>query len=285
MGIAHKHHTLPTFYLKRFADHKGLLSKWERTTNTWSPIRPKSASVEVDFYIVNSEEGPSDAIENALSVIEGRAAEVIQMIEAGTWPIPVKRKAQLAEFLSLQRVRGTGFRFSVDRFTDEVADKVYYLEGMARFRRLYSQEHGRPASQEELGAHARTIEKTRRVAMSQNAAIQTMLKMAADDDRLSTYTHRCWSLERANDPFLATADSPLSFWSANTPGFWGEGELIADEITFPLDPHTCLVLRHSDVDEMITDIDLDRVHELNKRSFEHAHGAVFEAPGTEEQLV
>jgi hypothetical protein len=134
VAIARNHPTLSEFYLKRFADEKGLLSKWDRETNKWSPIRPKSASVEVDFYIVETEEGPSDAIENALSVIEGRAAEVIRMIDAGTWPIPIERKAQLAEFLSLQRVRSTGFRASVNDSTDCIADKVYYLQEMARFR-------------------------------------------------------------------------------------------------------------------------------------------------------
>jgi hypothetical protein len=60
VGIARNHHTLPAFYLKRFADDKGLLSKWDRANNKWGPIRPKSPSVEVDFYIVETEQGPSD---------------------------------------------------------------------------------------------------------------------------------------------------------------------------------------------------------------------------------
>jgi Protein of unknown function (DUF4238) len=81
---------------------------------------------------VETEEGPSDAIENALSLIEGKAAQVIRMIDQGTWPLPLEKKAHLAEFLSLQRVRSTGFRASVDDFTDRVADKVYYLQEMAR---------------------------------------------------------------------------------------------------------------------------------------------------------
>lgn len=285
MGIARNHHTLPAFCLKRFADDKGLLSKWDRATNTWTPIRPKSASVEVDFYIVETEEGPSDAIENALSVIEGRAAEVIRMFNAGTWPIPTERKAQLAEFLSLQRVRGTGFRASVNRFTDEVADKVFYLEEMARFRRQVSEEYGRPASDEELRAHARTVEKPVRVAMSQNAAIETMLKMAADDDRLAIYTYRSWNLERAREAAFATADSPVSMWSSNPPGFWGEGELTADEITFPLDPTTCLVLRHPETGETVTDVNGARVRELNSRSFNNAHRSVFARPGSEDLLL
>jgi hypothetical protein len=285
VGIARNHHTLPAFYFKRFADDEGLLSKWDRTTNKWSPIRPKSASVEVDFYIVETEDGPSDAIENALSVIEGRAAEVIRMIDAGTWPIPTERKAQLAEFLSLQRVRGTGFRASVDQFTDEVADKIYYLEEMARFRRQFSEEHGRPASDDELRARARTVEKPVRVAMSQNAAIETMLKMAADDDRLAIYTYRSWNLERASEAAFVTADSPLLLWSSNPPGFWGEGELTADEITFPLDLRTCLVMRRADTGETTSDVALDRVQELNRRSFDHAHRSVFVRPGSEEHLT
>jgi Protein of unknown function (DUF4238) len=85
---------------------------------------------------VRGRRGPSDAIENALSLIEGRAAEVIRMIDKGTWPLPLEKKTHLAEFLALQRVRSTGFRASADDFTDRVADKVYYLQEMGRF--LYS---------------------------------------------------------------------------------------------------------------------------------------------------
>lgn len=284
MTIARNHHTLPAFYLKRFADDNGLLSKWDKDTNTWNQIRPKRASVEIDFYIVETEEGPSDAIENALSVIEGRAAEAIR-IEKGTWPVPPEQKGQLAEFLSLQRVRSTGFRASVNRFTDEVADKVYYLEEMARFRRQFIQQHQRPASDDELREYARTIKKPGPVEMSQNTAIETMLKMAGDQDRLAIYQYRAWNLERAKDGALVTADSPLSLWSSTPFSFWGEGELTAAEITFPLDPTRCLVMRHPDTEETTTDIDLDRVQELNRRILQHAHRSVFARPGSEEHVI
>jgi hypothetical protein len=33
VGIARNHHTLPAFYLKRFADDNGLLSRWDKATN------------------------------------------------------------------------------------------------------------------------------------------------------------------------------------------------------------------------------------------------------------
>jgi Protein of unknown function (DUF4238) len=121
--------------------------------------------------------------------------------------------------------------------------------------------------------------------MSQNAAIETMLKMAADDDRLAIYTHRSWNLERATEAAYVTADSPLSPWSSNPPGFWGEGELTADEITFPLDPNTCLVMRHPDTGETVTDVNGTRVRQLNRRSFDHAHKSVFARPGSEEQAL
>ncbi|MGI8775562.1 MAG: DUF4238 domain-containing protein [Actinomycetota bacterium] len=285
MGIARNHHTLPAFYLKRFADENGLLSKWDKAAKKWGPIRPKSASVEVDFYIVETEEGPSDAIENALSVIEGRAAEVIQTIDAGTWPIAIERKAQLAEFLSLQRVRGTGFRASVNRFTDQITDKMYYLEEMASYQRQFLAANGRQPNDDELREHSRTIERPVQVSMSQNAAIEMMLKLAADDLRLAIYTYRSWNLERATGAPYVTADSPLSLWSSNPPGFWGEGEATVDEIAFPLDPRTCLVMRHPDTGESVTDVDSDRVRELNDRTFDHAHKLVFARPGSEGQVL
>jgi hypothetical protein len=59
------------------------------------------------------------------------------MIDKGLWSLPLDKKAQLAESLALQRVRSTGFRASVNDFTDRVADKVHYLEEMARYRREF----------------------------------------------------------------------------------------------------------------------------------------------------
>jgi hypothetical protein len=112
------------------------------------------------------------------------------MIDAGTWPIPIERKAQLAEFLTLQRVRSTGFRASVNDSTDRISDKVYYLQEMERFRREFVATNNRQPNDDELRAHARTIEKPVTVAMSQNAAIETMIKMAGDRDRLAIYQHR-----------------------------------------------------------------------------------------------
>jgi hypothetical protein len=120
--------------------------------------------------------------------------------------------------------------------------------------------------------------------MSQDAAIGTMLKMAADHDRPAIYTYRSWNLERATQAAYVTADSPVSLWSSNPPGFWGERELTADEIVFPLDPATCLVMRHPDTGETVTDVDATRVRELNRRSVENAHKAVFARPGSEKQV-
>jgi hypothetical protein len=58
------------------------------------------------------------------------------MIDKRNLATATEKKTHLAEFLALQRVRSTGFRASVDDFTDRVADKVYYLQEMGRF--LYS---------------------------------------------------------------------------------------------------------------------------------------------------
>jgi Protein of unknown function (DUF4238) len=161
----------------------------------------------------------------------------------------------------------------------------YYLQEMARFRREFVATNSRQPNDDELRAHATTIEKPVQVAMSQNAAIETMLKMAADDDRLAIYTYRCWNIERATEAAFVTADTPQALWSSNPPGFWGEGELTADEITFPLDPATCLVLRHPDTGETVIEVNGTRVRELNRRSFEHAHKFVFARPGSEEQVL
>jgi hypothetical protein len=76
----------------------------------------------------------------------------------------------------------------------------------------------RQPSDEELRTHSRITKKTVRVSMSQNAAIETMLKMAPDQNSLTIYKYRSWNLERDAEAAFVTADSPLSLWSSNPPG-------------------------------------------------------------------
>ena len=79
---ARRHHTVPQFYLRGFADGETL-----RTIALPGRRRYKQsvrdASVETDFYALPGHPEGDDVLERALSEVEGAAAAVLRLIVKG----------------------------------------------------------------------------------------------------------------------------------------------------------------------------------------------------------
>lgn len=86
MTRAKRHHTVPKFYLRRFADEGGTIERIGKTTSDRQLIPVKRATVEVDFYTVETDDGPSDIIEQHLSKIESLAASALRRLDRGDEP-------------------------------------------------------------------------------------------------------------------------------------------------------------------------------------------------------
>jgi hypothetical protein len=124
-----------------------------------------------------------------------KGQKTIRMIDKGPWSLPLDKKPSLrSPLLSNASEAPVSEHRSMTSLT-AFADKVHYLEEMARYRREFVEANA-PTVRRRAQAHSRTTKKTVRVSMSQNAAIETMLKMAADQNRLTISTYRSWNLER-----------------------------------------------------------------------------------------
>src|SRR5688500_7539718 len=87
MNEARRHHYVPQFYLRRFADQKDQVRMIRRSTGKVVTTSVSNAAVQVGFYDVETEDGtPRDLVERFLSSVEGEVAEVFERIDAGTWP-------------------------------------------------------------------------------------------------------------------------------------------------------------------------------------------------------
>jgi hypothetical protein len=102
MKRARRHHIVPQFILRRFADEDGNVVVYDvEADKEWSGSVRKIA-VENDFYTVETPEGPSDLAEEALAKIEGLAAAAIDRVLGGSFPPDNDDRQAISAFLALQ---------------------------------------------------------------------------------------------------------------------------------------------------------------------------------------
>jgi hypothetical protein len=120
-GVGTRHHTVPAFYLRSFADGDRLLV---RRIPEHRPVLCNLRDLaQRDFYTVMTDgpgggpPRPDGRIEQALRVVEGNAARVLRRLRnpllAGR-PLPPDDRDDLAQFLAFQLVRGVRKRREIE---------------------------------------------------------------------------------------------------------------------------------------------------------------------------
>jgi hypothetical protein len=107
---AKKHHYVPMFYQRGFADAACLIWRYDRLRREYKQLPPKVNCREEDLYAVRAEDGTWDRrIEtDVLSPIDGAAAKVIQALTPGT-VLTRKQTRELVMFIALQHTRLPSF--------------------------------------------------------------------------------------------------------------------------------------------------------------------------------
>jgi hypothetical protein len=151
MSQQKRHHYVPQFYLRRFANARGQLRVY-RTHSHSEPLMTtvKNAAVKTGFYKIDLS-GPGDpmSLEKLLSGIEGKAAAAIARLAGGAIPPSRIDRDVLSMYIALQLVRTPEQRRSIEETTD-IMEKVFYenmTEGRARQR---LGEIGAPTTQERV---------------------------------------------------------------------------------------------------------------------------------------
>lgn len=104
-SVAKRHHVVPQFYLRGFADGEKLTTVRLPGDQRFTQVVRKAAS-ETNFYALEGHEGGEDAFEKALASVEGETAGVFDSVVRGVWPLPSDDRTALAYFVALQAVRG-----------------------------------------------------------------------------------------------------------------------------------------------------------------------------------
>jgi hypothetical protein len=109
-GVGAKHHTVPAFYLRRFADSAGRLMVRDRPTGRLLPPITVSKLAITDFYTTVNNDGTLDGrMEELLGKVEGEAAQLLKLLLS-----PYRRpglltaaeQTTLCQFIAFQMVRG-----------------------------------------------------------------------------------------------------------------------------------------------------------------------------------
>jgi hypothetical protein len=129
--VGARHHTVPRFYLSRFADRHGQLVVRDRSTGE-SSIRNTLDMGIKDFYTFVHVDGHLDSsLEQMLQVIEDRAALVIsKLMGAFTKPQSLSsvERVWLDTFVAYQFIRGSRVRRSIELMADYALKLTHQAE-------------------------------------------------------------------------------------------------------------------------------------------------------------
>ncbi len=125
VGVGAKHHTVPAFYLRRFADSDEQLLVRDRPTGRMFPPRTVSKLAVKNFYTVLSQDGSFDGrMEQLLVRVEGAAAQLLKLMLSPyrrPGPLAPAEQATLCQFLAFQMIRGPRKRREIELQADYAA--------------------------------------------------------------------------------------------------------------------------------------------------------------------
>lgn len=206
---AKRHHYVPQFYLRGFANERKQISTVPLPGDrTYVQPVANAASVNNFHTVVNHPEGP-DAFETLLGRIEDDASRVFRKIHQGVWPLDTDDRAELAEFIALQAVRGSNFRRDLSYVMRQILRVQVGTAGKKRFQARLENMMGTAAAEEHLDTlwEQATSPEGPPVELSAAGHISQLPDLVAAVTPL--LEQRVWGLFRFGDLSLITSDTPV----------------------------------------------------------------------------
>jgi hypothetical protein len=205
-----RHHVVPQFYLRGFAESEQLISVQVADGKRFTSALRNAAS-ENHFYRLTEDhvEGPL-GFEEALERVETAAARVFQTIHNGVWPLSFKDRQELSFFIGAQLIRGPRYRRAL---VDSGASGINY--------------DGSTMTAVDMHAHQ----------------IATLA-----EQWMPHLMNRPWDLVRFTDHSLITSDSPVSSIQPVNydSGRWvGAPFAVAEDVLYPVSRKVGLLMRDS----------------------------------------
>lgn len=250
-----RHHTVPRFHLRGFANDKDQLAQLDVMTGRRSLVSINNASVVNDFYNVLLDDGSqSDAWEKWLSSVEGAAAPAIRRaIEAPIWNPVAQERHDIATWVAAQFLRGTGSRREQAQIKAMTFRMQIGMGGIEYLRHAIETSIGHTITDDQ--ADVLWADLTGRGAVWTVNAGEHGETIRRTIQRATALIHdRAWHRVRFTRHQLAINDTPVALVpSEGHPDFLGVGLANAGFVTVALNRYTMLWM--SDVGDMDFDMD------------------------------
>jgi hypothetical protein len=284
---AKRHHFVPRFYLRHFADKKRRIRMYERGSRRGPVVASVlNAAVESGFYTVVEVSGEeSQKVEHLLSLIEGQAKAAIQRMLKGHFPPSEEDRDALALFMAMQIMRTPEHRRAYEATVD-YTEKVLLEGWTAEYARKRVEEGGVEATDEAVAQVMDVVENPDRYQFvpHQNEHIKIMLSVATV--LAPVIASRPWLLCHSRTAAFVTSDHPVVLWSRPTEmsKYVGIGLVNAEEIYYPLDRHHVLGLALPGAlpDGMVMQLINDNVLFVNSLEAGESYKWVYQHPEDEQ---
>lgn len=255
IGLKKRHHVVPKFYLRRFANRAGDITAVHPAENFRRYTTSiENVAVEGHFYNLPTEEGWVTVVEDTLSKLESIAGHDLPRLAAGRSIQLAAFRRRLSFFMAVQFVRGRSSHEAMVSFTKDLFLKVAQISTPEIIQ-----------AEAERQGRAMTIEEAREVwRVGQDPTLKVEFqkigpKQLPADSLVSAphvfelgrklipfFYERVWTLFEFDDPVLMTSDEPVAQGVDTRVPDRPAGLAQAETVVFPLDPHRALMMERPD---------------------------------------
>lgn len=283
-----RHHTVPKFYLERFAVGTNVMLVKRDDFTVSLPTDITNATVEKHFYTLDFEEGRSPELEHFFAdVIEPMGAGAIRrIVDQGFFPPPPGRRTALSTFCAFQLIRGAAVRHAIRDHYEAVAKKVASSISREKAREVITDDENPSPTEADVDkfiAWARDPD-AYRVRASSEANLHAGSTLRNAMDLIPYIERRHWMLVTFDDDVLVTGDEPIAL-ASNTgePGEMSLGLDGAVQLFFVTDPRHAIAMIHPDhaTKDATHKGTPDLARLINRNVAYGCHRWVIHRPGTE----
>jgi hypothetical protein len=275
------HHTVPRFYLNRFADDTRHVMRVALPGDKRRSISTTDAAVVKDFYLVQAPDGTwSDAVEDMLADLESRAAPAFQnLVDHRRWPIDRQARETISSWAAAQYLRTTAARQVGDDLTNFVLKLAIVTGGRRAMRDALEQIEQRAVDDEDVDEAWALMTRFQdyKIQAHQNFHIETILRLLPPT--AASFQARGWNIVRFTRKTLITTDAPVV--PLNPPGSGHHGPVglaTAAGLLLPLDRHAALIMGQPHATDEETPGTAALARTFNQILAANAHRCVFHHP-------
>lgn len=282
--LSRKHHTLPRFYLERFADDRGILTQVRLPGVNSHPVSIAKASVIRDFYSINvgTNEEPelSDFWEKQFAKVEATAATAFRaIVDHETWPPSPHHRAAIAMWAALQHLRSPAIRNQQHGQEAMIIRLQTATNGIKHLRQVMEEGLGRHAEEAELEAEWMDLTKPGgpKIDLGAQHHIQLLRKLIGPTAEM--FSGSGWALCRFQRRAVLTSDTPVVLLPhPDAHPMMGIGIGTAGAFLVPLSRRVCLFITQPDAPDIQITGTVALARSFNTLTAENARQSVFHHP-------